>query len=107
MILGGTMDNQVAHTILEQLGGNKFLAMVVKKWWIDNSGLNIKFGRNKSKANLLSIQYNFDTDSYTMTFWRTGKSWDSMVTEVQIFSNVYCDRLQALFTEFTGMATHL
>lgn len=46
----------VAKTILEQLGGGKFIAMTGSKDFIDlGNGLRMNLARNKTSANRLEI----------------------------------------------------
>ena len=98
---------QVATTILEQLGGNKFIAMTgAKNLSGDEDGLNFKIGRNNSKANVVRINYNYGKDLYQVRFLK----WDSktcQMVELKVYEDVYCDMLQSIFTEYTGLFTSL
>ena len=63
-------DNTVARTILEQLGGNKFLAMTgAKNLGFSKDSLSMHLPKNMSKANRLTIKLEWD-DTYTMRFYR-------------------------------------
>lgn len=113
----GTRTQTVADVILEQLGGNRFLAMTGAKNLIDTGdGIRMTIPRNKSKANRLEITLDMSADAYNMRFYRYSPAhadhrrmtWvDEKVTEVKAFNGVYFDMLQELFTEVTGMYTHL
>ena len=95
---------QVANTILQQLGGRRFLAMTgAHNLVATNDSLSMKLRRNKSKANYLKIELDV-TDTYTMKFiqFRAGKT-----TVLKEHDGVYFDMLQGLFTDFTGMYTKL
>lgn len=95
-----------ATQILSQLGGNKFLVMTGAHTLINTGeGLTMKLRTNKSKANYLRITLNI-MDTYTVEFQKVNYS-KLTVTEVATFENVYCDQLQKLFTEVTGMYTRL
>ena len=58
---------KVADIILEQLGGNKFLAMTgAKNLLADGNTLRMTLPKNRSKANRLYITLDPD-DTYTMS----------------------------------------
>lgn len=106
----------VANTILEQLGGNKFIAMTgAKNFLADGNTLRMTLPKNMSKANRLYITLEAD-DTYTMHFFKftagrlnkkTFEFTEDKVVEVRTINGVYFDMLQDLFTEVTGMYTHL
>ncbi|ECT6020487.1 hypothetical protein N6N71_21255 [Escherichia albertii] len=100
----------VATEILNQLGGNRFIAMTGAKnfAYFDEDGecglsfrLPSKFAMNG--INLVKIKLTF-SDTYQVTF--SGVR-GAMVKEVSTFDNVYCDQLECLFNEQTGLATRL
>jgi hypothetical protein len=107
---------RVAETILEQLGGNKFLVMTgAKNLVADGNTLRMQLPKNMSKANRLYITLEAD-DTYTMRFFKytagrlnmkTLEYTEDKVKEVKTVQGVYCDMLQGIFTETTGMYTHL
>lgn len=107
---------EIASTILEQLGGNKFLAMTGARDLIaDGNTLRMTLPKNMSKANRLSITLDAD-DTYTVRFYRftagrfnpkTLKFTEEKVQEVKTSHGIYWDMLQDLFTSVTGMYTHL
>ena len=107
---------KVANIILEQLGGNKFLAMTGANHLLaDGNTLRMTLPKNASRANRLYITLN-SNDTYTMRFFRftPGRlnkktfSWtEDKTQEVSLVEGVYCDMLQNIFTATTGMATHL
>lgn len=107
---------KVANIILEQLGGNKFLAMTGANHLIaDGNTLRMTLTKNCSRANRLYITLDGD-DTYTMRFFRftAGKlnkktyEWTEDKTEdIKTVNGVYCDMLQDIFTATTGMATSL
>ena len=112
------MSNDVAVAILEQLGGNRFIAMTGVTnlaYSSTNNTLSMKLPRNKSKANRLVVKLNPD-DTYTMRFYRYTAprlnhktyTWSpEKVTDIRICEHVYCESLQPLFTSVTGLYTHL
>lgn len=101
------MTNQIAHTILAQLGGNRFLAMTGAKCSADTKTLIVKLPRSKVVTITLD-----DSDTYTV---KTGR----LASMKEVFSGkpavvwkneesfIYADQLQAIFTAHTGLATHL
>lgn len=63
----------IATTILNQLGGNKFIAMTGAKNFIAvKDGIRFNIGKNGSKANMVQIVLKWD-DTYTMQFWAKGR----------------------------------
>ena len=96
---------EVANEILRQLGGNKFLAMTGSKELVGGKNmLAMKLTRNAVKAQRLRITLEAD-DTYTMLFFSINKDLD-LVPKAEV-KGVYCDMLQGVFTEKTGLYTHL
>ena len=95
----------IAKTILEQLGGNKFVAMTGAKNFVDcGDALSMRIGRNKTSSNYLKITSNA-MDTYDMKFCKlTRKFEEKSVTE---YHNIYNDMLTDQFTSHTGMYTSL
>lgn len=96
------------NIILNQIGGNKFIAMTGSKIYggYDDNGyafITIKLQKNNSKARYLEIKYNV-SDLYDMKFTRVYKSKS---IEVETYNDVYGDMLQDIFTKVTGMYTSL
>ena len=109
-------DKEIAATILEQLGGSRFIVMTGAKDFVamDNS-LCMSLPRNMSKANRLKIKLMPD-DTYKMEWikfsparWQPKKLTftEPKVTVLKEQEGVYFDMLQELFTQYTGMYTHL
>lgn len=106
----------IANTILSQLGGNKFIAMTgAKNFYTNGNDLCFNIGKNASKANRIKIVLDWD-DTYTMQFikftngrfTKNYEKWvEPKVETLKEIKGVYCDMLQELFTEYTGMNTHL
>lgn len=96
---------QIAQTILDQLGGNKFIAMTgAKNFAAGDDHLSFKIGRNCKKVTHVIIQYDADHDLYNMKFLKIR---GIKTTVINIVEGIYCDMLQELFTENTGMYTRL
>jgi hypothetical protein len=110
--------DEIAITILKQLGGNKFIAMTGAKNFLHadvtesnpNAWLRMDLPTNRAKVNRLKITLQ-DNDTYTMHFYRMvlGKStnWTPKISNEQTFDGVYDDMLQDIFTNVTGLDTHL
>lgn len=108
----------IGATILQQLGGQKFVMMTgCSKFMIGEKSetnpkywLRMNIGQNSKGVNRLKVYYNEVTDDYTMEFYRQvmdHKTFDVKISRVKIYENVFCDQLQELFTEATGLYTHL
>lgn len=108
-------DLRVAQTILDQLGGSKFIVMTGSKNFIgDDHSLTMTLTRNKSRANRLKITLT-GMDDYIMEFQKITQghftknyNWiDGKQETIKKASGVYCDQLQEIFTEVTGLYTRL
>ncbi len=98
-------DLTTAKTILQQLGGNKFIACTgCKNFVADNYKLNMRLTRNKVNAQYLTIYLNV-MDLYDLVFTSVNKDLDIIVKAER--KNVYFDDLQNVFTEVTGLITQL
>ncbi len=112
-------DARVAETILAQLGGNKFIAMTGSKNFIADNGsdtLRMDLVKCMTKANKLWITLDRVTDTYTMKFFKYTKGkldmktyeWiDEKSVDIKVVKGVYCDMLQDIFKDVTGLYTHL
>ena len=108
----------IAKTIYEQLGGNGFAFITGAKNFIGNKGenwLSFRIGRNGSKANYVKITLS-PMDTYTVEFKRitmprlSRKTWtysEYKETLIEKREGVYCDQLQDVFTEVTGLVTRM
>jgi hypothetical protein len=112
------MDNikDVATTILDQLGGRKFIDMTGSKNFLaDRDRLLMTLAKNRSKANRLEIRLN-GLDLYDMRFFQyisfkfnvsNRSTREEKIEDIKTYKNVYCHQLQELFTSVTGMYTSL
>lgn len=93
-----------ATEILRQLGGNRFIAMTgANNMTRGERILNFKIGKNEKKVTHVKITLtNFDL--YDMTFYRVRKN---AILFQHTIKDVYNSDLQKVFTENTGMYTHL
>ncbi|MFV0581410.1 MAG: hypothetical protein ACK5N4_05125 [Parabacteroides gordonii] len=101
----------VAKTILEQLGGGKFIAMTGSREFIDlGNGLRMNLARNKTSANRLEIILDRATDTYTMKFFRqtfSKKTFEVSKKDIALHEGIYSDMLEEMFTSVTGLYTRL
>lgn len=98
------LNEGVAQTILNQLGGRKFVAMTGARNLIDGgSYLAFKLGRAKDSINYVKITLT-SMDLYDMEFG-TIRSLNYKVKKE--ISGVSYDQLRDIFTEYTGLRTSL
>ena len=100
---------QIAQTILQQLGGNKFIAMTgAKNLGFDSKGskttLSFKIGKNAKSINYVKVDYISGKDLYDMSFFRLRAGQLKLIKKV---SSIYGDQLQKFFTKNTGLYTRL
>lgn len=101
------MTNEVANTILAQLGGRRFIAMTGTKNFV-GSDTYLQFDLPRGCANKATkCRVTLDADdTYTVEFFK----WNARKLEMPTVgetSGVYCDMLQSVFTDATGMFTSL
>lgn len=104
--MSSTPNTTVAITILEQLGGRRFIAMTGardilagSRWvafklpsWFASKGIN---------AVRITLE---PSDTYRVEF---SKLRAQKLTPISVHDGIYCDGLAALFTRETGLATRL
>ena len=92
---------EVPYTILEQLGGKRFIAVTGSNSFIpETDSLQMSLVKNKSGASRLSITLE-PTDTYTMRFFKNPAQEQG--SEIEIYQDVYCDQLQDIFETVTGI----
>ena len=100
---------RVANTILVQLGGQRFLRMTgATNLVADTDSLRFRIPR-ANRINFVIITL-LPSDTYRMEFkwvpaWR-GQAAPVVATRV-VYEDVYCDQLEELFTQATGLYTRL
>jgi hypothetical protein len=99
---------QVAQTILEQLGGNRFIAMTGARNFVSDASrgrgsLMFKVGRNDKGVTHVRVTLN-GNDLYDVAALKV-RSLD--VAQLDERYDVGFDSLRAEFTELTGLATSL
>lgn len=104
------MNQEIATTILNQLGGRCFVMMTgAKDFIITKTELSFKIGRNCNSINRVLISLD-PSDTYTMKFCRdrlSKKTFEFSRKVVNEISDVYCDMLQPVFTQYTGLETRM
>jgi hypothetical protein len=97
---------EVAKTILEQLGGNRFVAMTGAKYLLGGENeLQFQIGSGAAKG-INAVRITLDaTDTYTMRFYKIGRG--ARVSEIAAPSGVYAEDLRRVFEQHTGLLTSL
>lgn len=97
---------QVAQTILSQLGGNRFIAMTGAKDFLGSEN-SLQFRLPKIVNGISHVRIVLDIDdTYIVEFLK----WNARKLEMHItarHTGIYCDKLQELFTNETGLFTTL
>jgi len=98
-------NREVASTILQQLGGNRFVAMTGAKNFVAvDQGLFFALPRFAGvKINRVKVTLT-PADDYVVEFYASRGATMKLVAKVE---DVYCDTLAATFEEATGLATSL
>jgi len=103
-----TRSQEIASTILAQLGGGRFCAMTgAKNFLALKSGVQFDIGRGaKNKATKVRIELT-PADLYDVRFYRWNARQLEAVEVEGGAEGVYVEDLRRLFTEATGFDTHL
>lgn len=102
-----TRNQEIANTILQQLGGGRFLMITGSKQPVAvPNGLRVRLAKNKTRANLLTITLTPE-DLYDVEFkyFAVGQKITDQVIEKR--EGVFCEDLQDIFEEVTGLYTTL
>ncbi|UCQ29621.1 hypothetical protein DCF83_18045 (plasmid) [Edwardsiella tarda] len=101
------MDSKfIAIEILKQLGGKRFIAMTGAKKFValDNGGLLFVLPSNFARNGINHVKITLDpSDTYTIVFYKVR---GALIKEINSFSMIYCDQLQYIFTQETGLNTY-
>lgn len=97
---------EVALNIIAQLGGNKFRAMTGAKDFLSfKNGLGFKLPTRFAKSGINYVKIILTPDDlYTITFIKYRGIKATTVCECE---GVFAEDLQRVFTEKTGLDTHL
>ena len=97
----------IAKTILGQLGGNRFITMTGARQFValDSPGLQFDLPARFAKGGINRIRVVLDpSDTYTVTAFKLcRRSFEC--PELGSQSGVYCDMLEGVFSELTGLNT--
>jgi hypothetical protein len=101
---------EIAQTILQQLGGSRFLAMTGAKLMRDGPALIVHLpasfrGPGAGAGHQIKITLNAD-DLYLIEQIKITKG-SYKVSRVTLADGAYAEDLQRIFTEATGLDTHI
>lgn len=101
-----TASIHIASTILEQLGGQRFVALVgARSPAAIKNGLAFRLPSYLALKGINAVRITLDpSDTYTVEF---SKIRGTQFVEVSKFDGIYADGLAALFTAETGLFTVL
>lgn len=93
----------IAQTIIDQLGGNKFVAMTgAKNFVADDRSVAFSIGRNASKINRVMIV--LENDEYNVLFYN-ARGFEART--IKTVDGVQASQLRDVFANATGMAVSL
>ena len=103
---------EIAQTILQQLGGSRFISMTGAKDFlaIPDPALSFRLPGRPGfvKDGINYVKITLRNDLYDMEFSRiAGPAKRFAKTNKAMFEGVFADQLQATFTLATGLDTHL
>ena len=98
------MSNVVANTILNQIGGRRFIMMTGAKNFVSSeNGLTFRIPGRSAKQGINKVRIVLmPDDTYEMQFIKYANMTDKRVSTV---TNVYCDMLEDVFEAQTGLFT--
>lgn len=101
-----TRNQEIAKTILSQMGGNRFIVMTGAKYFVAiENGLQFKLPARFAIKGINCIQIILaPSDTYTMKFLKISGVNTKEVEEIE---GLFFDQIQSTFTEQTGLYTHL
>ena len=97
---------QIAQTILDQLGGRRFVVMTGARnlgGTADSLSFKLPSNTSKNKATHVKVTLAKD-DTYTVEFFRFRGTKGGVIAT---HTGIYADLLASLFTEETGLAVSL
>lgn len=94
----------IARTIIEQLGGNRFKVMTgANNFTVSKSAVSFHF-KGSRKVNACRIELN-GNDLYDLTFCKLGGK--ALYKEISSAYDIYNDQLEEIFTKHTSLYTRL
>jgi hypothetical protein len=101
----------IAREIMQQLGAGRFQAMTGAKNFVSlcpeysgSFGLGFRIPKAKAGINAVSVKLDEGSDTYAVEFSRV---YGTKVTSKGKFTGIYCDMLQDLFEQETGLLTSM
>ena len=96
----------IARTIIEQIGGNRFIAMTgASMFYAFPDGVSFKIPTRSAKNGINTCMITLtDDDLYDVEF---GRVIGMKYTVKSTLSGIYCDQLEEVFTTETGLYTRL
>ncbi len=96
---------EIGRIIHDQIGGNRFNVMVgVTQIMHEPNGVTFRFkARAKNSINIVRVEL-MPSDTYKVEFKRLRAG---VVKTIEVVEDVYCEDLQEVFTETTGLYTRL
>lgn len=97
----------IAETILQQLGGQRFIVFTGSKQFVAiENGLMFALPARLAKEGINKIRVLLDlNDTYTLEALKVNARAGSVKT-IGTESDIYCDGLTASFERLTGLYTH-
>jgi hypothetical protein len=97
---------QIADTILQQLGGRRFIMMTgAKNFIIRGADRSLQFNVGRNPKGITKVRIALDlSDTYTMTFYKIRGIDCAMVASID---GIYADQLCRAIERETGLATTL
>lgn len=97
----------VSRTILQQLGGHRFLVMTGAKNLVGaDKYLTMRLPRGAAKDAITGVKIELTPlDTYDIEFYKFTRAHDLIV--VSRATDIYADSLQEVFTRYTGLNTRL
>lgn len=105
-----TANQQIAQTILQQLGGRRFTTMTgARDLLAIEKGLQMKLPANFAKDGINCVRITLEpSDTYRVEFGRIVRRKGVPEYNIKTTSEgIYCDGLAATFRAATGLSTRL
>lgn len=94
-----------AESILNQLGGNRFVAMTGARNFVgDTAALMFALPARFAKDGINKVKVELVADTYTVTFWKLRGMKANVIASREL---VYADQLRDVFTAVTGLSVAL
>jgi len=99
-------DTTIATTILDQLGGRKFIAMTGARDFVAwTNGLTFRVPGTMTRKRINAVRITLEpSDTYTVVFFAIR---GVTVKEVSKHEDIYADMLGELFRDVTGLETRM